>query len=176
MTDLKFLKDVQNSGWSILAVTEGACIGRCPTSGCSMKALMTEGKPIPQRVVAYGPSLDMPVGGYDEAREVLKARREELLLTIQELEIVSGIAETHAAKFERAEWTRQPNTETFIEWAAALGYEVVLRPVDLPPITLRMISETRDRAAQRQKRFSLERQRGGRQVLLGSSSLDRTGR
>lgn len=176
MNDPKFLKDVQDAGWLVKAVVEGSCVAKCPTSGCSMMALLAEGKHIPKRVVERGPSADMLVTGYDVGRQILRERRRELLLTIKEVEIASGIAEDHAAKFERDEWSRQPNAETFIEWAAALGFEVVLRPVELPPITLRMIAESRDRVPARTKRFDLERLRDGQQVGRDGRQVDRSGR
>jgi transcriptional regulator with XRE-family HTH domain len=176
MTDPKRIKDVQDAGWLVQAVGDSFCVARCPTAGCSMRALIADGKDIPQRVVERGPSIDIPVGGYDALRRVLRERRRELLLTIKETEIASGIAEDHMAKFERDEWNRQPNVDAMVEWAASLGFEVVLRPVELPPITLRMIAESRDRVAPRQKRFDLERERDGRPFVRDGRQVDRSGR
>ncbi len=176
MTDPKFLKDVQSAGWSVQSVTEGGCVAQCPTSGCSMRAMISAGKQIPKRQVDQGPSQDIEIGGYDEARRILREKRRGLALTIGEMEIVSGIACDHAAKFERDDYSKPPHVQTFIEWAASLGYEVVLRPTDLPPITLRMISETRDRVAARQRRFELERQRDARPGALASARVVRSGK
>ena len=176
MTDKRFLREVQNAGWNIEAVTENACIGRCPTLGCSMRALMTEGKQIPQRVVPGSPSLDIVVESWDQLKVILKDRREELGLSIREVEEVTGIADDHIAKMEPKNASRQPNVDTLKHWTGGIGYEVVLRPVALPPVTLAMIEETRPKYTDRRKRFALERQRDGRQVRPGLLIADRSGR
>lgn len=176
MTDPKFLKRVQESGWSIDVVGDGNCVGKCPTAGCSMRALITDGKHIPRRVVENGPSQDISLPDYNVARLTLQGRRQGLGLTIREVEEVSGLADDHVAKFEPENWQRQPTLDTFITWAATLGFDVVLRPADLPPITLRKVSETRAVQAKRQRRFEIERQRDGRQHDRGGRSTSRSDR
>jgi hypothetical protein len=52
-----------------------------------------------------------------------------------------------------------PNAQTFIEWAQSLGFEVVLRPIGLPLLSLRTITDTRDKLESRQARFKVEAER-----------------
>lgn len=137
---------------------------------------MTVGKQIPQRIVPDAPSLDIVVESWADLKLILKDRREELGLTIREVEEVTGIADDHVAKMEPINASRQPNVDTLKHWTGGIGYELVLRPVALPPVTLAMIEETRDRTPGRTKRFALERERDGRQLRRGTGSADRSGR
>ncbi|MFW8636972.1 helix-turn-helix domain-containing protein [Cribrihabitans pelagius] len=106
--------------------------------------------------------LDRKVGSYDGARMALRARREALGLTISEVEELAGATVDHLAKAEKDGSSKLPNAQLLLEWAQALGYEVVLRPTELPAYTRRVICYTRDRLEARQKRFRLEgRRRSG---------------
>lgn len=164
-----FLRHVQRSGWLVESADEESLIARCPAVGCGLRVKLKAGAAVPSRDCGRTPETDIAVEGFEEARKFLRQRRRALSLTILETEIVSGIATDHLAKFERDDGNRLPNAQTFFEWAQALGYQVVLRPVDLPPITLRMISETRPFVEARQKRFEIERQRGKRSTPQGSA-------
>lgn len=75
------------------------------------------------------------------------------------MEHISGIASDHLAKFEGTDWSTPPGIGTFMEWCLALGIDVIPRTSDLPPVTLRWIAETRDKADARKRRFAIERQR-----------------
>ena len=152
------LRRIQTAGWSIETADSASCTVKCPTPGCRMRARFKEGDSVPVREVP-GHRWDRAVTSFDDAREALKARRQEIGLTIAEVEHISGIAGDHLAKFERTDWSRMPNTETFIEWAQALGLDVTLRLGELPPVTLRWISDTRPRIEARRRRFEIERVR-----------------
>lgn len=157
-----FLKDVQAAGWHIERVTDSDVIARCPSIGCDLAAKLEPSQDIPQ----VGPgcriaATDRKVEKYDDIRRILRARRESLALSIREVEEISGMAVDHLAKIERDDYTKQPNGQMLIEWAQALGFEIVLRPIDLTPYAVRMICDTRDRHAARTKRFSLEARRRG---------------
>ena len=158
--DLKFLRAVQRAGWQVQGADEGRCIARCPSPGCGVKVALTPGRSVPARS-APSFSVEKHVTGFEDARSFLKERRLDLLFTIQEVEEIAGMTVDFLAKFEREDWAtagtvRQPNVQTFVEWAQALGYNVVLVPGELPPYALRMIEQTRPRAAARLKRRRLE--------------------
>ena len=156
MIGLPFLRRVQQSGWRIESVDGDTCTVRCPRAGCDMRARFRAALDVPPRNLPLH-SLDEPVRSFDDARALLKARREELGLTIAEVEHVSGIADDHLAKCERTAFDKMPNVQTFMEWAQALGFDVILRPAELPPVVLRVISETRDKLPARRRRFEIER-------------------
>lgn len=155
------LRKVQQHGWDIEAVERDTCVVKCPTQGCKMRARFDLSGNIPQRdVEAF--SWDQTARSFDDARLILRERRQELGLTIAEIEHISGIAGDHLAKFERVEWQRfprLPNISTFIDWANSIGIDVVLRMGELPPVTLRWIADTRDKNDARQRRFQIERGR-----------------
>lgn len=87
--------------------------------------------------------------------------------TIRDAEVVAGIAEDHLAKFERDNWQelppqarKLPNIDTMVEWAGALGYEVVLRHKGLPPMGLSKVAETSGKANYRRKRVRVRKAAG----------------
>lgn len=160
MSDAKFFRAIEARGWMIEAADkDSSCIARCKSPGCSMRLRIKPGGIIPQRQVDQRLGLDETLEGYDDARDVLRRRREQLGLSIAEVEAAAGIAQDHMLKFERDDPTRLPNIATYIIWANTLGYEVVLRPSTLPPITCRLIEETRDRYESRKRRAELLRQK-----------------
>lgn len=152
------LREIQRNGWAIETADENTCTAKCPTPGCSMRARFKEGGTIPAREVPFH-SWDRAITSFDQAREALKDRRQELGLTIAEVEHISGIAGDHLAKFEKTDFTRPPNIMIFIEWAQSLGFDVVLRHGELPPVTLRWIAETRPKIDARRRRNIIERTR-----------------
>ncbi len=161
--DQKFLKDIQSNGWVIEAVEEGSCIARCPSPGCGMRARIKSSGAVPPRLNDQV-ELDFNATSFNAARGFLRGRREELRLSIAEVEEAAGLTKDHLAKMERDDDLRIPNLETFITWANTLGFELVLRPAELPPVTMRMICDTRSLTARRGRRFMVERdrrQRGG---------------
>ncbi|MDF3426580.1 helix-turn-helix transcriptional regulator [Sulfitobacter sp. KE29] len=165
MMDTKFVKDVQMAGWSIQAVSEDAVIGKCPSAGCNLHAQLQPGAAIP----AVDPGcrrnpIDAKIKTYDDIRRAFRKRRENLLLTIRELEEVAGLEPDLLAKVERDGTKKIPNVQTLLDWAGALGFELALRPVPMTPLALRTIVETRDKSAARTKRMTLENRRRGKKA------------
>lgn len=164
MSSMTFLKSIEERGWMVETADKGGCIAKCKTPGCSMRIRIKEGGVIPYREVGPKHSLDQPIHSFDDVRNVLRDRRENLGLIISEVEEVAGIAGDHIAKFEcdgYQKHARIPNVQTFLYWANALGYEVVLRPSVLPAVTCRRISETREQWPTRRKRTQRLRRREG---------------
>lgn len=154
-----FLKSVQRCGWQVQSADESGCIARCPTPGCGVRVALKSSSSIPKRAVE-GWTIEKVVDSLDTGRRFLKERREDLCLTIAEVEEIAGMATDHLAKFERENWAtagtvRSLNFETFKNLAEALGYRVVLVPGLLPPLALRIISETRHMVPGRVKRRML---------------------
>lgn len=163
MTDqAKLIQRIQAAGWVLESADKDTCVAKCPAMGCEMRAVFRTGGPLPKREPHSGPDLDIPVSTFNGAREVLRDRRRELLLTIRDVEEAAGAADDHLAKIERDNYDKIPNVETFMMWAEALGFQVVLRPIPLPPITVRAIVDTRAQSGSRARRFQLENQRSGR--------------
>jgi transcriptional regulator with XRE-family HTH domain len=158
--DPKFLKECEDAGWHLEFVGDDFVVGKCPSVGCGLRAKLDQDRAVPcadpgrRRDV-----LDLKVGSYDEARTVLRERRETLGLTISEVEELAGATVDHLAKAEKDGPSKVPNAQLLLEWAQALGYEVVLRPTELPALTRRVICDTRDRLEARRKRFRLEGRR-----------------
>jgi transcriptional regulator with XRE-family HTH domain len=158
--DTKFLREVQKAGWFIEKVTKSFVVGKCPAQGCHMRAKLNCTADVPLVDPAGRRSAkDITLTGYDPARRVLRSRREKLGLSIREVEEISGIVDDHLAKMEKDAYTKVPNAQTFIEWAQSLGFEVVLRPIGLPLLSLRTITDTRDKLESRQARFKVEAER-----------------
>ena len=149
--DPKLLKDVQAAGWLVTSASQEAVIGTCRREGCGFKGSFKAGKKVPSTALVGPGDQEKVVDGFDDAREFLGARRRSLGLTIAEVEEISGMAQDYLAKFEKDNPSKYPNAITFIEWAQGLGYAVVLRPAELSPLALRVISETRARADARAK-------------------------
>lgn len=167
--DTKFVKDVQAAGWSIEAVTKDTVIAKCPSAGCNLYAELKQGGVVP----AVDPGarrdpIDQQVATYDTIRKMLRQRRESLLLTIRELEEVAGLEPDLLAKVERDGTKKIPNVQTMLDWAGALGFELVLRPVPMTALALRTIVETRDKTAARSKRMTLENRRRGERASRGA--------
>lgn len=157
--DQFFLRQLQRFGWIILAAEENRVLCGCPREGCEVKLCLTPKSHIPQ-TSGKGPDYaEIIITGFEDARPFLREHRENLGVTIRELEEAAGIAVDFLAKFEKDDPSKIPNVQTFIEWAQTLGYEVVLRPGKLPPIMLRIISETRDKLQQRRTKFRIHRAR-----------------
>lgn len=152
--DPKKLREIQEYGWEIAAVKENACFVRCPSRGCGMLARIEDGAKIPHRIKpeAIG---EVRVTQYSDIRDELRARRKELRLTSAEVDDVSGLTSGHIAKAEQDNPYRHITLPVLISWANSLGYNIALLPADLPPVTLRMISDTRkiEEARTRHPRF-----------------------
>lgn len=158
----KFVREVQKAGWHVESVTSDDVVARCPSVGCGLRAKLAQSSKIPVVDPACRRSaVDLPVHDFDDIRKALRTRREELALTIREVEEIGGITVDYLAKFEKDEPSKYPNAMLLIEWAQTLGYEFVLRPADMTPYAIRTICDTRDKEASRQKRFTVEKRRRG---------------
>lgn len=158
--DPKFIKSVQASGWHIEAVTDNSVIAKCPSVGCNLRAELKLGGYVPDVDPNQNRDLiDRKVETYDDIRVLLRERRENLLLSIREVEEIAGLETDHLAKIERNDHNKIPNVQTLLEWSESLGFEIVLRPRPMTSYALRTICDTRDRAASRSKRMKLENTR-----------------
>lgn len=151
--DPKFLRSLQDKGWIVESVEADHCVVKCPADGCSMRAKVKAGPSIPERCNT-SVERERAARLYDDARKVLRRRRQDLLLSTTEVEESAGLASAHIAKSERPDFTRVPTFDTVAMWAAALGYEIVFKPTDLPPMTLRFITDSRNRTADRRRRVA----------------------
>lgn len=150
MIDSPFLSQVQSSGWLIHSVDGDRVTAKCPRYGCALMTYLYPGKPIPN---ACSPSKDMAevaIKDMAEAFRFLIERRHDIGLDQLETTDCIGLVHGHLHKLESG--ARTGRVDTFLAWAQALGYEMVLRPVGLPPKTLLTIAQTRDRAAIRKRR------------------------
>lgn len=153
--DQFFLRQLQRSGWIILAAEQDRVLCGCPRDGCEVSMCLAPDSHIPQ-TSGRGPDYaDVAVSSFEDARLFLRQRRESLAYTIREVEEIAGIAVDFLAKFEKDDPSKIPNAMTFIEWSQALGYDVVLRPGKLTPNALRVLADTRDKLEQRRSKFRI---------------------
>lgn len=145
-----FIRQVQDAGWHIVAAdVESVWIG-CPRGGCNLRTRLKAGSAIPRTCRSEAPVGMIEVDDYlNGARPSLRKRREQLGLTIKDVEEVSGIAGDHLAKIEKDDPSKIPNILTFTDWARSLGFKMVLIPAELPQVTLNVIVETRPAQARR---------------------------
>lgn len=157
--DQSFLKDVQLRGWPIERVNLDDVVVGCPNDGCSVKVRLKNGSKIPDPCNTGAKLRYQVVNVFDDARTFLRSRREELRLTIRDVESISGMADDFLAKFEKENPSKYPNVQTFVEWAQSLGYQVVLTPADFSSLALRVIAETRHLIPARDQMTSQHRAR-----------------
>lgn len=153
----EFLKEVQRRGYVIESVTADGVTARCPAEGCGLRLAVKEGAFLPRRPGQDTRPEDRRVDSFRSLQAILTARREELTLTIGETEDMAGFAQHHLSKAEADRIQRIPNFDFLVDWANALGFEFVLRPRQMPPMSLRYLAETRHmhearRARNRQRR------------------------
>lgn len=156
------LKEIQKAGWMVLGTLEDGVLCQCPSFGCGLKVKIKRGAK-PQQCdpgLSRHPA-DRPIGSYEDARQLLRERREDLLLSIPEVEEIAGLTKDHLAKAEKDNPSRLPELDTIVVWAQALGYEIVFRPTQLSNMGLRLIAETsRYRGRRLQERDRRRRARG----------------
>jgi len=155
--DKGFLQAVQQAGWCIDEVHAHGLVAKCPRHGCGLRVDLSPGKFIPETCSAVPGMYEVVVPEFKDARTFLRDRRDSLRLNIAELEECIGLTKDHLAKIEPDDPFRLPNVVTFIEWAQALGYEVVLRYAGLPPKTISYITQTRDKSSVRAQRQASRR-------------------
>lgn len=159
LVDQDFLRKVQRCGWQLHRVDQAEVVGKCPVAGCGLKVKVDAGGFVPSCHRADPALTDIPIESFDDLRHVLRARREDLALTITEVEEVAGLTVDYLAKFEKDDPSKIPNMQATLEWLQALGYQMVIRPAQLTPYALRVLVETREKAPARHRRFELERER-----------------
>lgn len=160
--DPPFIKAVQKAGWLIKEVDADRVVGSCPHAGCGMSVDLKPGRAIPATCGHRSDAGERTIGSYTAARDALRWRRESLCLTIKEVEEVAGVTVDHLAKAEKDDPDRVISTQIFIEWAKSLGYDVVLRPTEIPPMTARYIADTRHRMEARRRIWQRQvKRRGG---------------
>jgi transcriptional regulator with XRE-family HTH domain len=139
-----FIRQVQDAGWHIVAAdTDSVWIG-CPRGGCNLRTRIKAGSSIPRTCRSEAPVGMIEVDDYvNVARPALRERRQQLGLTIKDIEEVSGIADDHLAKMQKENPSKIPNILTFTDWARSLGFKLVLIPAELPQVTINKIVETR---------------------------------
>jgi len=138
-----FLKQVQDQGWIIEAADQNMVVAPCPNKGCNVRAKLQLKNPVPAACRSGIQIDEQIIEHFEDARTFLKKRRETLRFTIRDVECISGMADDFLAKFEKKNPSKFPNVQTFIEWAKALGFQVVLTPTEMTPMALRIIAETR---------------------------------
>jgi transcriptional regulator with XRE-family HTH domain len=157
--DQAFLKDVQLRGWPIERVNPSDVVVGCPNESCSVRVRLKSGAAFPAPCTSGGKARQQPVTDFEDARKFLRERREELRLTIRDVEDISGMADDFLAKFEKENPSKYPNVQTFVEWAKSLGFQVVLVPGEFTPKALRIIAETRHLMTARDQMTSVHRAR-----------------
>lgn len=151
----EFLREVQRAGWIIDYVVDGLTVGQCPRAGCGLRVNLKPGAMIPKACPKADTLADVPMDSYAQLLAFLSERRESLALNMAEAESCIGLADGHLNKIESL--ARQPYPATLFDWAAGLGYQIVLRPMGLPPKTLLVIAQTRARAALKRDRYRVKR-------------------
>jgi transcriptional regulator with XRE-family HTH domain len=144
-----FMAAVQREGWQIKAADGEKVYAACPREGCGLILALKSGQRIPPACSGQSALAEFVVDQWNDGRLFLRERRQSLHLSITDVEDISGIARDHMAKFEKDNPSKIPNVEAFLLQAQALGYDVVLRPSELPRKALAIIAETRYRVKTR---------------------------
>lgn len=151
----EFMRDVQRAGWLIIAADEKAVLAGCTRAGCNLRIRLRAGGKVPEACNPDPAIGEIIIDNWSQVSDRLLERREQLCLSIKDVEYAAGLADDYLAKFGKHNPAKIPNAQAFFEWARSLGYQVVLRPTDLPPLTLRVLAESRDPKimADRQNKF-----------------------
>lgn len=161
--DTKFLKDIQKAGWSVVSATDTEVIGQCGNVNCQLRAKLTEGSFIPSTCEGRSHRVFEPqIFDLQSWIEVLRDRRQQLCLSIRDVEAVIGHATDSVAKYESQKSDKVPTVEFMFLWSQAVGLDFLARPTNLSNYAVRIISETRGQIPARTKRFSLEARRRGK--------------
>ncbi len=138
MSDL--LKRAQAAGWLVLRNDAQGAIGACPREGCGVTVRLMPDRPVPSACAPQTGLNDVLVGSNEDARVALRARRQQLGLSLHDVDEITGLTVDHVAKAEKPNPSKAMGMDLLPIWAAALGYEVVLRPRALPPLALRILA------------------------------------
>lgn len=149
--DPKFLRQVQDAGWLVRAADQDAVTVGCPRHGCSLTVKLRPGGTVPQ-TCGRGPDLaEFEVESYEQLIEAMKRQQWMLGLSTADVEQCMGCADDHWAKVRQTEPQRRFGFDDLAALAATLGFAIVLRRTDLPPVTLKRIAETRGQLSRRRK-------------------------
>lgn len=174
--DQGFLRDVQKAGWLINAVDETVVRVSCPRHGCNLKVNLRKGKNIP---VACSPQPEkqyIEIDGTDAIRLLYRLIREELGLTIKEVEEMAGASVDYFAKAEKNNPSKFPNFQSTLEWGKSLGVRILAERGPLPAMSLRYLADSRKQVAARLKMQAHHRARreGGEQSGQDSGPTSQT--
>lgn len=160
MIDMNFIRLLQSRGWQVVEVGEDSCRVRCRATGCGLMAVLKSSGHVPQVDPQKNRNvLDIDVRNYDDLLNALRQRRQDLKLSIREIEAACGLADDHLAKIEKPGSVKIPNAQIAIDLCNTLGFDVVLRPSDLPRPTIQKILETRELIESRARRNEQENDR-----------------
>lgn len=151
---LATLKAVQVAGWWITgADAAGVEVG---WPDCANAHHFPIGSDIPRLLQSFSSE---GISSGRQACAILAARREVVGISAEDLSSLLGRPPAWIGRYEDPNAKRTPITQGFLEWAAALGFEVHLVPAPLPGTTLRWVSMTRGKLPARRRRYDIERQR-----------------
>ncbi len=148
-----FLRRAQVEGWNVITADKEFVWLGCSRAGCNFQFKVRDGGAIPQTCRPQPVLAEIAIESFDDLREALRARREQLCLSIKDVEDAAGVATDHLAKFEKDDSLRIPNVMTAMDWAQALGYTIVLRQTGMPQVTLGLIARTRHLLSKRMSSF-----------------------
>lgn len=139
----EFMRACQGEGWNVITADDQFVWLGCARAGCNFQFKVREGAAIPATCRPQPVLAEIPIEQFDDMRAALRLRREQLCLSIKDVEDAAGLATDHLAKFEKDDFSKIPNIQTAMDWAQALGYTLVLRQTGMPQVTLGLISRTR---------------------------------
>lgn len=153
----EFLAAIQNAGWKITAVDSSGAIAKCGNPGCSLQIRLEPNRQVPpawdeRQITAWTKVTDI-----DGLRQALRKRREDLALTIPEVEAEAGLVESHLNKIEKDFPSKIPNIQTMLWLLRALGLSIYLAPDEFPKPVLRALATTRDKIDYRRLRVRIFR-------------------
>lgn len=141
MRATQWIKQARDAGWRVASSRDGILTMCCAYQGCTGSHALSLSNlgPIP------GPCALKHVGQYGAAAyalytdlvDDLRRRRRALGLSIEDLNDAAGMADGHLNKLES--FARTAQFPTLQLWAETLGTQITLKPIPLPPATLRAI-------------------------------------
>lgn len=150
--DDKFLAKIQEAGWSILSVGEMHCVGQCPNEGCNVRISLRDGAEIPKCQGRGEDFTETTINSYDHLRREARERRAQLGLAMYDVEEIAGLADGHLLKIEKDNPSRTATVRIVVEWAEALGCELVLRRGSFSGLATSRMETGRKRVTSRRKR------------------------
>lgn len=164
-TDMAFLAEVQRNGWNIVAVDESRVLAGCPRMGCGLRVTLKPGGKVPATCKPEAEFAEQVIGSGDDLRQFLRKVRDRMMLSIKDVEVCAGMPVDLLAKIEKDNPSKRPSLDLALEWAQALGCEIVVRRAALPRLTLRTLVESLPMMKHRRARqgFHQSRRSGGLQ-------------